>query len=50
MKKDVKKIEQFSGTNILITTEVISFNFDMCSCVYVGQKIYKFGRNQHSSF
>ena len=28
-KENVKKIGQFSGTNILKTTEVISFNFDM---------------------
>ena len=44
--KNVKKLEQFSGRN----SEVISFNFDMWSTVYVRQKIYKFGRNWLSSF
>ena len=28
-KKNVKKIGQFSGTNILRTSKAISFNFDM---------------------
>ena len=49
-KKNVKKIGQFSETNILRTTEVISFSFDMWSSVYVKQKMHKFGRNQLSSF
>ena len=46
----MKKIRQFLGTNISRTAEVISFKFDMCSSVYVRQKIYNFGRNQLSSF
>ena len=49
-KKYVKKVGQFSGTNILRNTEAIYFNFGMLSCAYVMQKIYKFGRNQCSSF
>ena len=49
-KKNVKKIGQFSGTNILRTTKAIFFNFDMSSCVYVRQKICKFGRDWYSSF
>ena len=46
----MKKIGQFSETNISRTTKAISFNFDMSSCVYVRQKICKFGRNRYSSF
>ena len=49
-KKNVKKIEQFLGTNISRTAEAISFNFDIRSSVYVRQKIYKFGRNRLRSF
>ena len=49
-EENAKKIGQFLGTNILRTAKAISFNFDMRSSVYVRQKIYKFGRNQHSSF
>ena len=41
---------QYLRSNISRTAEAISFNFDMLSSVYVRQKIYKFGRNQHSSF
>ena len=43
----MKKVGQGSGIN---STEAISFNFDMSSSVYVRPKIYKFGRNQLSSF
>ena len=46
----MKKIRKFLGTNISRNTEVIFFNFDMRSSVYVRQKIYKFGRNWLSSF
>ena len=46
----MKKIGQFSGTNISRITKAISFNFDMLNCVYERQKICKFGRNRYSSF
>ena len=35
MKKNVKKIGQFSGTIILRKVEMISFNFDMWSSVAI---------------
>ena len=41
---------QFSETNISRNAEVISFNFDMQSSIYVRQKTDQFGRNQLSSF
>ena len=49
-KKNVKKIGKFLGTNISRTADAISFNFDVWNSVYVRQNLYKFGRNQLSSF
>ena len=46
----MKKFGQFLGINISRSNKAISFKFDMCSGVYVRQKIYKFGRNWFSSF
>ena len=46
----MKKIGQFSGTNILRNAEVISFSFDIWSSIHVKQKMHKFGINQLSSF
>ena len=46
----MKKMGQHLGVNISRNAEAISLNFDMSSSVYKRQKIYKFGRNQLSSF
>ena len=49
-EEKVKKMGQFSGTHISLTTEPISFKFGMLGRVYGGHKICAFDRNRPSVY
>ena len=50
-KKNVKKMEQFSGTHILQTTGPISFKLgESRTHIYGGHKICEFDRNRPSDY
>ena len=49
-EENMKKIGQFSGTNISWTAVLIFLKLCKLGCVYGGHKICKFGRNQLSSY